>query len=78
MNKSDIAGYLAVMISASIVIGIEIILLCLYEIFIHTFNPLSFLILLIVYWFILFLTLYSLLKLRLMNFGISTEGRNNE
>ncbi|MFP3256793.1 MAG: hypothetical protein RXO36_03230 [Candidatus Nanopusillus acidilobi] len=61
-ETSDKAGFLAVMISASIVIGIAIILLGIDEIIKHNFTPLFFIIL-IIYWFILFITFYSILKL---------------
>jgi hypothetical protein len=61
-ETSEIAGFLAVMISASIVIGIAIILLGIDEIVKHDFTPLFFIIL-IIFWFILFITFYSILKL---------------
>jgi len=61
-ETSDKAGFLAVMISASIVIGIAIILLGIDEIVKHDFTPLFFIIL-IIFWFILFITFYSILKL---------------
>jgi len=61
-ETSEKAGFLAVMISASIVIGIAIILLGIDEIIKHNFTPLFFIIL-IIYWFILFITFYSILKL---------------
>jgi hypothetical protein len=61
-ETSEKTGFLAVMISASIVIGIAIILLGIDEIVKHDFTPLFFIIL-IIYWFILFITFYSILKL---------------
>ena len=61
-ETSEKAGFLAVMISASIVIGITIILLGIDEIIKHNFTPLFFIIL-IIYWFILFITFHSILKL---------------
>ena len=61
-ETSEKAGFLAVMISASIVIGIAIILLGIDEIIKHNFTPLFFIIL-IIFWFILFITFYSILKL---------------
>jgi len=60
-ETNEIARFLAVMISASIVIGITIILLGIDEIVKHNFTPLFFIIL-IIYWFILFITFYSIFK----------------